>query len=424
MDYRRIRSRNNSQPTYTFWDMNGTEGTQQTNWDGKLAENIDDIAHPRFHTRVKLGELFNDPMTLSKSYRFHQDGNFSFTQADNTYRWQGDMYNSFSAMSATGGYPDVDPASMANMCRNDARVKLFSKLNESTISGGENMAELGQAISMLRRPFASAGNLLKEINRLKARKLLAANRKRMALSTADALSSSWLEYSYGWKPILNDLQKLVTIIDERANRVVEDITVVRAKVNRSKNRSANFSKTLADGSFFTGFEISGNRSTDLTVVVGVGVAVRPNRIFGDSYWSRSLGLRAVDLPKLLWDLTPYSFVSDWFVNVGGWISAMTPNHGVDEVYSWETIMYNWLQRGNCSLSVRKNPYSDREAPQTYTGSGGGEELKSFSYTRLPSIAEMLLYPPLKLDVSSVAHAVSGVALISQQILSELSDHRH
>lgn len=40
--------------------------------------------------------------------------------------------------------------------------------------------------------------------------------------------------------------------------------------------------------------------------------------------SKSFGLTWTDLPDAAWELTPWSFVVDWFINVGDYIRAITP----------------------------------------------------------------------------------------------------
>jgi hypothetical protein len=39
----------------------------------------------------------------------------------------------------------------------------------------------------------------------------------------------------------------------------------------------------------------------------------------------------------MWELTPFSFIIDWFLNVGTTIAAWTPNAGVTQLASWVTV---------------------------------------------------------------------------------------
>jgi hypothetical protein len=43
------------------------------------------------------------------------------------------------------------------------------------------------------------------------------------------------------------------------------------------------------------------------------------------------------IAETVWELVPWSFVADWFINTGDWIAAHTPNAGVTQRASWVTV---------------------------------------------------------------------------------------
>lgn len=52
----------------------------------------------------------------------------------------------------------------------------------------------------------------------------------------------------------------------------------------------------------------------------------------------SLGLAGVDqIAETAWELVPFSFVADWFANIGDTIAAWTPNVGIRQRASWVTV---------------------------------------------------------------------------------------
>lgn len=57
--------------------------------------------------------------------------------------------------------------------------------------------------------------------------------------------------------------------------------------------------------------------------------------------SRILGIRARDIPATLWEIVPYSFVVDWFVNVGTWLNAVVPDPNVTVLGNWITRVYSF-----------------------------------------------------------------------------------
>jgi hypothetical protein len=53
---------------------------------------------------------------------------------------------------------------------------------------------------------------------------------------------------------------------------------------------------------------------------------------------KALGLRGRDIPSLLWELTPWSFVVDWFANVGTWLQAVVPDPSISIRGNWVTVI--------------------------------------------------------------------------------------
>lgn len=62
----------------------------------------------------------------------------------------------------------------------------------------------------------------------------------------------------------------------------------------------------------------------------------------DKTWM--LGLS--NIPRILWDGATFSFVVDWFVNVGKFIYALTPNPYVRRLSSWITVRdtKSWVEK--------------------------------------------------------------------------------
>jgi hypothetical protein len=59
------------------------------------------------------------------------------------------------------------------------------------------------------------------------------------------------------------------------------------------------------------------------------------------------------LAESLWELIPFSFIVDWFANVGDTIAALTPDAGVKQRASWVTVREN-ITALNSSGQIRNN----------------------------------------------------------------------
>jgi hypothetical protein len=136
--------------------------------------------------------------------------------------------------------------------------------------------------------------------------------------------------------------------------------------------------------------------------------------YTDNFYAKSLGFRAVDLPKLLYDLTPYSFVVDWFADVGSWISACTPNPACIILGSWNTIVEESLRFGECSLRTYQVPETQDGHPRWFSGFGGGESTIVTDVSRYCGVT-VPGHPTMNLDLTSLSHAVSGLSLLLQRV---------
>jgi hypothetical protein len=48
--------------------------------------------------------------------------------------------------------------------------------------------------------------------------------------------------------------------------------------------------------------------------------------------------------EAIWELVPFSFIVDWFFNVGETLAAFTPNYGIESLASWYTVVDTAYQR--------------------------------------------------------------------------------
>jgi hypothetical protein len=129
------------------------------------------------------------------------------------------------------------------------------------------------------------------------------------------ISANFLEYEYGIKPLLKDIDSSIEIltrgdfdlpIRSQASDQIQSVNWVAGSFG-SNPRYSYFDRTVVDGRF----------QIRLRATVRV---TNPNL-----FLANQLGLIDLALP---WKLVPFSFVVDWFVNVEQVISSMTDWYGV------------------------------------------------------------------------------------------------
>ncbi len=115
--------------------------------------------------------------------------------------------------------------------------------------------------------------------------------------------SAWLEYVYGWKPLLHDIYD---IADNAARSPGGYLSVTRARdVLRNDD---TVTQRAYPYTYVT-------RTLD-KVAVAFSVTYQTRGGFDISRWS------SLNPVSIAWELMPYSFVVDWFYDVGGYMRSL------------------------------------------------------------------------------------------------------
>lgn len=191
----------------------------------------------------------------------------------------------------------------------EAIVKAIKKLKDRKASLGEDLAEAGKTYHSLTSELgnlARAAYAVKHGNIREAVKHIGDSRGVLRRG-----ADLFLQYKYGWKPLMNDIYGLSELLKEQC----KPAHLMTAKV-RTK---PVYSRLLPKAGFDRkgGVNIRGRLA--LTGKINDAQARLPDRI----------GLS--NPLSLAWELVPYSFVVDWFIPIGDILDAMTPPLGLDFV---------------------------------------------------------------------------------------------
>jgi hypothetical protein len=358
-----------------------------------------DVAHPGFNL-AKGEQLPVGKLELSRSGRSFVPGSITVTVPE----WQ-ETWTRWGDLSAYASGASSPPSIFVNesAMRDVALVKAYAKMNESSVNGGEIFTELGKTVAMLRHPFRSAGKLAQEMFQFKRQRM----RKRLR-TAAQAASDAWLEYRYGWRPLVLDtatiIEKAHTVMDSPAKRGL----VARSSVGDRVDSTSHY--TDLDGGYGRKFKGTISLSQDIRVSAGVRYNVA-SQTTGENL-SSLFGTRPRDVPGLIWDLIPYSFVVDWFVDVGGWLEAVTPNPAI-------TVGQSWVTTVKKSISTHTPEIQEWKAgTASYTGSLGSSTIYSDTVSRIPG-PSLPFTPVLTGTTLSALHSVDAVALLCKPLLGAL-----
>lgn len=225
-------------------------------------------------------------------------------------------YNDWGAAPGFG-WVDVSNIPYSNsgvdwsIAYNKAYDRFKSQLGEST-ELSVSLAERRQAMGMITNRFIQLTNFSRHLRKLqfgKAANDLGLNptviRKLDLRRKAKSFGNNYLEFHFGWSPLIADIGNAVGVLQGG----VPPCKVSASASIRSKGEF-HYASTPPEYEFW-----DFTYKTDVRLRAMVAVA-DPNL-----WLANSLGF--VNPATIAWELVPFSFVVDWFVNVSDFLSGYT-----------------------------------------------------------------------------------------------------
>lgn len=216
------------------------------------------------------------------------------------YGTHGCHSNSYS--NSLDDYPGNYGWSDAN---SDAISQLYRKIKESPINLSVDAFEGRETMRM----FRNAYNAVRGIKRF-ARRAFNDMKRDPSLSASNA----WLQYQYGWKPLMGTIHGALMFHHEHW-----DFFKVRARGKASHS----FSSRIYNGRFAYGAHHDLVGSASYRDQYEIYYAVTDREAFTRDR------VMSMDPLAIAWELVPYSFVVDWFYDIGGYMDELQIAHNVN-----------------------------------------------------------------------------------------------
>lgn len=220
-------------------------------------------------------------------------------------------------------------------------------------------------------------------------------------------ANEWLELQYGWLPLFSDIYGAADEI-QRVN-----LGLMYFKGRASYSKSASISRLSAGGvdvtgvSNYTEFAVSTASKVDTFNACEIKVLMKPPTTLQDlARWT------SLNPLSIAWELTPYSFVVDWFYDLGSYLRNVETS-----------LLYNPSFLSGYKSELRVVEYTDAVAYNKWNnnyytkivqvnGKGSGR-LVTFSRTLLNSYP-WPRRPSINTDLSS-KRLLSAAALLRQML---------
>ncbi|UUW21153.1 MAG: maturation protein [Sanya solspi-like virus 4] len=415
--YNRVRTKDGTSP-WSFnvrRDYKGVSSTNTTyadNWKSGMSQTFWDISSSRFHRESNSGVIINNPMRSVKK-------TWSGSRGSRTMTYNG----SAGTGQQIGEYRDLNngvgsevwsvPLDVSGAI-SEACTKALANIEAPTVESIPFIAELRSTLESFRNPLAGIRRAIDSYHRLRSTRNVSSSRlingkpytrkghrgigNRNGESIAKDLADQHLTLIYGIMPAIRDIEAGMKAISELSVRPKRKT----ARGSAQRTNVVAYTRTYNDGS------VTGtiNGVATRTVVVRAGSLYEVTFNLGLS----KFGLTISDIPSAVLELLPFSFVVDWFVNLGTFVSAVTPVIGISRRAEWYTV--------SDTLTIQETLGSVTAIAANWTASGGGDQ-RTFTQTevyRVPCNLGDHVSLQLNPDLRSVKENLAAIlSLIIQRL---------
>jgi len=341
-------------------------------------------------SRVRRRQLGEHNYSLVS--RHSVDGYLAFVYGINPYVSEF-VVSSMGAEDNTLQWTSNDQIALVNKLRN--------KIAGSDFNAGVAIAEAPMALAMIgdsAKRIAGALTSLKRGNIFTAWNYLVKGRdvkKGIKIPSKMDVSSAWLQMQYGWKPLLDDVVGCAQFLAHNYDSPRQ--YVVKA------SRYAGGIREHLDEVLVSSYPFSVN-------------------LYLTRYTSRSRQIRALitdvnvrtlsgltDPAAIAWEITPYSFVADWFVPIGSYLDALRLARSVTATY----VTTERIKLVSASPHVTTPSNS---SDYHWVDKASGLRVSRINFSRTISSSLDVPLPSVKpiCKIASLGHAYNAVALLVQR----------
>lgn len=215
--------------------------------------------------------------------------------------------------------------------------------------------------------------------------------KKQKYQGSKGYANAWLEYHFGWDPLVKDIHACVEILQKPLPDHMVTVSGPKVRNEYSDRRLQN------PLSAYASYQV---REENVWVRGKIGSQFVITN--SDIYLANRLGL--VNPASIAWELVPFSFVIDWFFTLNDFLAQWTDFAGLSLNNSW----WSW------TMVVEAGRYEEhyvRLPKETFGMEIAGSSVHSQRIMGLPTVT-LALRPPKRV---SVVRAATAIALLVQQL---------
>lgn len=287
--------------TFSSWDSAGVGNTNET-WD---------TVTPNFYKRIRAGEVIVNPFKNVKISAY--DSGNGIHSRSNTVNGDGSVFTQIrdgpqlsymmQASRLSLQCKDLISAAEYGNALALAATRARSKSLETVADGLVTVYELQKTLRTFTRPLENVSRLLSTFKRSRS-----FGQRSRALK--DYFSSEWLKFRYGVMPTLYDIDNIKEALSK--------------DIQRGRSRSNGIEKLYSEKTEPSAIWSHGDIDTTYQDFFTDSMTVKAGLIYDSKLVTKDyLGLNLRSVPSAVWEIIPFSFVVDWFLNVQHYVRALS-----------------------------------------------------------------------------------------------------
>jgi hypothetical protein len=298
---------------------------------------MDDVVTDNFHKRKAQGVIINSPLNSTYEKVSHSKVHTYLRCMNQKYgctpaHWydlsEHMISGTLSPEALCGADMWIPPEDLDLVSLKDQAIsKAWANIDVSEVLAIASLKESGQTLAGLVYIYKKVYRILKAVARLEVnhalqRKRSSGLRKEFSLSE---LKEVYLNARYNLRPLAYDVSGMMKVLKAPLTKAMRQ--TYRGNLSKKGFTSDTINKYVFYHSAFD-LEATIHRSSQIKVDVRAGVLtdVEPLTV------SDLLG--GDEIVAAAWDLLPFSFIVDWFMNAGDTIIAWSPNLRAKTLASW------------------------------------------------------------------------------------------
>lgn len=365
---------------------------------GRLKE-IWDVPQKGYYTAKANGEVILHPATISD--KVYVSSNSDWTIGNHPVWGRRHQYGDMAAnnfLRPSGGSWTRYQDSVLN-AKALALIEAYAKMNSPDVLLSVAYKERGKTAAMIRRPLEGASSQLERIFARKTKLL------KRGLSVAQATAQAWLELRFGWRPLMYDIAGI-------AQAALHEKPINGRLLVSRGGADVSYLESVRD----TTLSVKKTHNWSQQDRASAGVLYSYRDLTEAEWRAKCLGLNLRTVPAHIWEVIPFSFVADYFVKVGLWLDAITPDPDVVVRGNWVSLRTDYVYE---TTGLVQDVLITNPPATNYSMSGGSysETGKILARTVNQSVSAT---PPLAAKPLSFSQTVDIAALLFGKVRGGLS----